>query len=202
MHRTLRLSLLCVALALAACASAPVTRVVLPSPDMPAANADPAPGITVQVREVRLPGYLDGFPVVVNRSGETLVVADKTEWGERPSQGATRVLRDALSQRLGDTAVLVPGDRRVADAELQVEFLALDPMAGHLVLDARWSLACRERRADHGGRNRLQVPVDGATPEAVAQATTRALVQFADLLAPQVRCTAPAAATASRTRSA
>jgi uncharacterized lipoprotein YmbA len=53
------------------------------------------------------PDYLDGLPVVTGRDGHVLVVADRTEWAERPSQGISRVLRDALAQRLGSSRVLI-----------------------------------------------------------------------------------------------
>jgi hypothetical protein len=97
----------------------------------------------VRLRHVHVPDYLDGFPVVTARDGHVLVVADRTEWAERPSEGVSRVLRDALAQRLGSSRVLIAGDGRRADADLSVELLALDPARDALTLDARWSFACR-----------------------------------------------------------
>ena len=49
-------------LALAGCASAPVTRVVLPQPPGPARELHPEPGLTIRLRQVSLPGYLEDYP--------------------------------------------------------------------------------------------------------------------------------------------
>jgi uncharacterized lipoprotein YmbA len=175
-------------LAIGACASAPVALVALPS--APAAPQDSTPsagtsgaGATVLVREVSLPAYLDSFPVVLTRTGSALVVSRDTEWAERPSLGATRVLRDALSERLGAARVLITGEGRIPDADLSVEFLALDPQRGTLHLDARWSFSCTVGRNGRAGRTQLQVPMAGATPQAVADSTSEALARLADVLA-------------------
>jgi uncharacterized lipoprotein YmbA len=119
-----------------------------------------------------------------------LVVADRTEWAERPSEGVSRVLRDALAQRLGSSRVLIAGDGRRADADLSVELLALDPARDALTLDARWSLACRASGPSHGGRTALRVAMSAATPQAVATATSEALSRLADALVAELRCDA------------
>jgi uncharacterized lipoprotein YmbA len=169
-------------IAVSGCATAPPALIALPP--APAAHAASAgAGATVLVREVSLPAYLDGFPVVVGRRGSDLVVSRNTEWAERPSLGATRVLRDALSERLGASRVLISGDGRIPDADLSVEFLALDPLPGRLHLDARWSFSCTAGRAGHASRTELDVAMDAATPEATAAATSRALARLADVLA-------------------
>ena len=169
------------ALAIAACASAPVALVALPS--APASGGrTPGPGASVLLREVTVPGYLDSFPVVVGRDGAALVVSKDTEWAERPSAGVARVLRDALSQRLDASRVLVAGERRIPDVDLTVEFLALDPQRTALHLDARWHFSCTATRASRAGRTQIDVPLPSATPGAVAAATTAALAGFAEAL--------------------
>jgi len=170
------------ALAITACASAPVALVALPS--APASQTNTAiAGATVLVREVSLPAYLDGFPVVLKRTGSALAVSRDTEWAERPSTGATRVLRDALSQRLGAERVLITGEGRIPDADLTVEFLALDPQPRTLRLDARWSFSCTVGRNGRAGRTQLEVSMAGTTPQAVADSTSEALARLADVLA-------------------
>ena len=74
------------------------------------------------LRRVTVPGYLDTFAVVVDRKANALVVSDDAEWAERLRDAVTRNLRDALSQRLGSSRVLLRGEHRVADAELTIEF--------------------------------------------------------------------------------
>jgi uncharacterized lipoprotein YmbA len=170
-------------LMLAACASAPPTLIVLPAA-APSASPAPAAGPTILLRRVSVPGHLDGFPVVTGRRGETLIVSADAEWAERLSDSAGRVLRDALSQRLGAGRVLIEGDGRIPDADLTIEFLALDPMNGRLALDARWSIvAATGERTNHSGRTALDVPLASANASAVAAATALALGELAAVLA-------------------
>lgn len=170
------------ALVAAACASRPVALVALPSAPAPTERF-PGPGTSVLLRDVALPGYLETFPVVVRRDESVLVVSTDTEWAERPSQGVSRVLRDALSQRLDPSRVVIEGDGRIPDADLTVEFLALEPRGQTLHLEARWLFACTATRASRGDRIRLEVPMAARTPAAVAAATTESLARFADVLA-------------------
>jgi len=179
------------AMALAACASSPVTLVALPPPAESAPVAAPGTPDRVLLREVTLPQYLDSFPVVVGRRGNLLLMSGNTEWAEPLPVAATRVLRDALSQRLGPSRMLLAGERRPAEAELALEFMALDPGDSGLNLDARWHLSCRAAgRSYRGGRIRLQAALESATPEAVASATTDALARLAAALAEVLQCDA------------
>lgn len=181
---TTRALVLAVVLLLSACASTPPALIALPAAPQPGATPRAEPGPTILLRRVTVPGYLDGFAVVTGRQGETLVVAPGQEWAERLSDGAARVLRDALSRRLGAQRVLIEGDGRIPDADLTVELLALDPRADKLMLDSRWSfVASRQKRVHHSGRTQLDVPLNGADAAAVAAATARALGELADVLA-------------------
>jgi uncharacterized lipoprotein YmbA len=177
--------------AIAACASAPATLVTLPAPPPPEANRAVAQssGTTVLLRPVVLPGYLDSYPVVTGRTGSTLIVSKDTEWAEPLRDAVARVLRDALSRRLGASRVLIAGDGRIPDADLSTEFLALDPQQSTLRLDAKWAFSCSAaHRRSHAGRTVLEVPIDGTTPAAVAAATAQALGRLADVLATQAEC--------------
>lgn len=177
--------------AIAACASAPATLVTLPAPPNPEAHQAGGrnAGTTILLRPVVLPAYLDNFPVVVGRTGNTLIVANDTEWAEPLRDAAARVLRDALSRRLGASRVLIAGDGRLPDADLSIEFLALDPRQEMLRLDAAWSFSCTGRdRRGRAGRTSLEAPLARPTPEAVASATAEALGRLADVLAAQAEC--------------
>ena len=156
--------------------------------DPPGARQAPDAAVTVRLRQVRVADYLDGFAVVIGRDSHVLVVADRTEWAERPSQGVSRVLRDALSQRLGSSRVLIAGDGRRADADLSVELLGLDPARNALTLDAGWSFVCRATGQGHGGRTAVRVEMSAATPQGVAAATSVALSRLADALVAELRC--------------
>jgi uncharacterized lipoprotein YmbA len=138
----------------------------------------------VLLRRIIVPAYLDGWRVVVGRQSNRLILDEKAEWAERLSDGAARVVRDAMAQRLGPTSVLIEGDGRIPDADLTVELLALDPQAdGQLRLDARWTfLRNAGERASHTGRTQLSVPLDSVTAQAVVAATAEALGQLAEAL--------------------
>jgi len=188
MHRLSWLSTAVITFALAACASSPPTLIALPAATGPEARQTPDTAATVRLRPVHVPDYLDGLAVVIGRDNHVLVVADRTEWAERPSQGVSRVLRDALSQRLGSSRVLIAGDGRRADATLSIELLALDPARDALTLDAGWSFVCRSTGQSQGGRTAVRVEMSAATPQGVAAATSVALSQLADALVAELRC--------------
>ncbi|MGZ8229959.1 MAG: PqiC family protein [Burkholderiales bacterium] len=193
-------ALVITALALTGCASSPVTLVVLPSPPSAARTADENVGPSILVRRASVPGYLDSFLIVLGRADGALVVSSSAEWAERLSDAVTRILRDALSQRLGAERVLIARDGRIPDADLRVEFLSLDPAGGTLNLDARWFFTCAVRAQSSGGRTHVEVPLARATPGAVAHATTTALTRFADELATHVPCAAQSPRDVSRNR--
>jgi uncharacterized lipoprotein YmbA len=136
-----------------------------------------------------MPGYLDDYPVVIGRSGNTLTVSKDTEWAERFPDGVGRVLRDALSRDLGTSRVLIAGDGRIPDADLSVEFLALDPQQGALRLDAKWTFSCTapDQRGS-ADRTVVEVPLAESSATAVATATSEALGRLAGVLAAQAEC--------------
>ena len=135
MKRTCHLAAALLALLLAACASTPPALVALPSyagatrplNDGPLNDNSP---MSLSLRPVILPGYLDTYAVVLDRSANTLRVAQDSEWAERLRDAVTRTLRDMLSQRLGSPRVLMRGEHRAADADLTIEFLRLDRLTG------------------------------------------------------------------------
>jgi len=197
MSRIPYISVAWLALTVGGCASKPVSLVALPPAPPPAMerNADASASSRILLRPPVLPGYLDAYPVVVGREGNTLVVSGKTEWAEPLREGVARDLRDALSQRLGASRVLIAGDGSIPDADLNVEFVALDPQQRALRLDAKWSFSCIARdRKSSAGRTVLEVPLESATAPAVASATANALGRLADVLATQPQCSGGALA--------
>jgi uncharacterized lipoprotein YmbA len=192
-QRTPRLGIALLAATIAACASSPPTLVALPvpSPLERHQKVEPASGATILLRPVVLPGYLENYPVVIARSGSTLIVSNDTEWAEPLRDAVARALRAALSERLGPSRVLIDGDGRIPDADLSVEFLALDPQRGVLRLDARWTFSCTARKSrGRADRTFLEVPLGDASPAGIATATAEALGRFADVLAAQAPCLA------------
>jgi uncharacterized protein len=177
------------ALTLAACASAPVALVALPPAPAAPTQRTQSGQTTILLRQVVVPGYLDAYPVIIGRDGNTLIVSHRMEWAEPLADAVARVLRDALSQRMSAARVLIAGDGHIPDADLSVEFLALDPQHGALRLDAKWSFACTVRdRTIHAGRTAFEIPLEAATAPAVATATAEALGRLADVLTVQADC--------------
>jgi hypothetical protein len=76
---------------------------------------------------------------------------------------------------------------RIPDADLTVEFLALDPSEGAVRLDAKWTFSCTAPGgASRSGRTSVQVPLEAATASSIAAAT--GLGGLADALATQAEC--------------
>ena len=197
MSRIPYISVAWLALTVGGCASKPVSLVALPPAPPPAMerNADASASSRILLRPPVLPGYLDAYPVVVGREGNTLVVSRNTEWAEPLREGVARDLRDALSQRLGTSRMLIAGDGSIPDADLNVEFVALDPQRGALRLDAKWSFSCIARdHQSNAGRTVLEVPLESGTAPAVASAPADALGRLADVLATHAQCSGDALA--------
>lgn len=191
-------------LLLGACASDPPALVALPSaPAVSQAAANPA---TLLLRPVTIPGYLDNLNVVTSRQGGSITQDQDTEWAERLGDGTSRVLAGALSARLGPGNLLIEGEGRIPDADLNVEITRMDPLPdGQLVLEARWTLVgSMGDRPVRAGTESITVPFSPRTPAAIADATSQALGQLADRLVraaetfPRMTQTAPATASLGR----
>ena len=193
MKRIPRIGVALHAATIAACASSPPTLVALPAPSPREGHqtVGPTSEASILLRPVVLPGYLDNYPVLITRSGNTLILSKDTEWAEPLRDAVARALRASLSQRVGPSRVLIDGDGRLPDADLSVEFLALDPQQGVLRLDARWTFSCTARKSrGRADRTSLEVPLADASPAGIASATAEALGRFADVLAAQAPCLA------------
>lgn len=179
--------LLYLALLLGGCASTPPELIALPPAPATAASI-PASATSVLLRPVVVPGYLDNFPVVIERDGSRVEIAENTEWAERLTDGVSRVLRDALAQRLAPEQLLIAGDGRVPDADLSVELLRMDPQAdGRVLLEARWNLVGSQGAGTtRAGYARLEAGPAGPEPADIARATSAALGLLADELALQI----------------
>ncbi len=175
-------------LGLAACVSMPVSRITLPPPTPPDQIEDAATRPALLLRSVSLPSYLDGDRIVVESDGTRTRRAQGAAWAGRLADGVKHTLRDALAQRLGAAHVRAADDDVAAEAELSVDFLALDPTRGAVHLDAVWLMTCRASGGGVLGRVWLDVPLAAQTPKAIAAATSEALSELADELAPTLQC--------------
>jgi uncharacterized lipoprotein YmbA len=175
-------------LGIAACASVAVSHVTLPPPAPAALIEDAATSPSLRLRAVSLPPYLEGDRMVLENEGTRMRRAERAAWAGSLAAGVKRTLRDALAQRLGAARVRAERDERAAEAELSVDFVALDPAHDRLQLDAIWLMTCHGTGGGVLGRVWLEVPLDRQTPKAIAAATSEALSELADELAPLLHC--------------
>ncbi|MBE9606909.1 membrane integrity-associated transporter subunit PqiC [Acetobacteraceae bacterium H6797] len=142
---------------------------------------------SVELRRVGLARYLDRSEVVRAGSGAQLEIGGDNRWAEPLGDMVTRLLAEALTQRLPGTAVFAEQGAISADplaiAEVQITRFEADK-AGNVSLTAQLAV----RRA---GTGRLPVtrafdrrlPSGGAAMEAVAGTMSKALAMLADDLA-------------------
>jgi uncharacterized lipoprotein YmbA len=95
----------------------------------------------VELRPVRIPGYLDNKDIVVRRAGGHLMVSKDARWGERLSLGVTRAVSTSLSARLPRLAVMTtPGlERSRWRVLIDIDAFGVQS-AGQCVLAGRWSV--------------------------------------------------------------
>jgi len=128
---------------LAACSSAPATRLytLAAVAEVPAAKPQPAgKPLTLVVTDVRLPQYLDRSQIVTRGGDHRLRIAEFDQWGGNLRDEMMRVLAENLGR-------LLPGSRVIAapsPVPLQPDYrLALDLHRFELDADGRVRLAGR-----------------------------------------------------------
>lgn len=178
---TRRTLLLC--LALAACAT--------PEPDYYRLAAPPGPSfstgdVTVELRRIGLPGYLDRPEIVRAAPEGRLDVLGGARWAEPLDRMIGRAVTGALMQRLPSATLALEGSALSIQADLFLEmevrrFEATD--RGTVEFEAQIGLL----RADGDGRAirvvQSSVPLDGTDVQAQVAAMSHALGRAADEIA-------------------
>lgn len=140
---TLRVAAIAILVLLGACASAPATRYYVLSPTAALPIAGAAAPVSVLVRDVALPQYLDRAQIVVRGSGHRLEMIENELWAGNLSQDMTGVLVENLgrllaSERIAASAAFLHGK---PEYRVEVEVLRFERGAdGRVALEARWSL--------------------------------------------------------------
>jgi uncharacterized protein len=183
MPPTRRRSLLLL-LAFAGCRSANpnlYSLVVPPGPTLPGGPK------LVALREVSLAGYLDRQQIVRSSEDYRLTVSENDWWGEPLGGLLTRVLAEALAQRLPRSSVVAADTaiRVMPDATVEIGIQRLDAnRAGAVVLAAQIAVGFREgRRTPLVRPFTTAVPQDGADTRAHAAAASVAVGRLADAAA-------------------
>jgi uncharacterized lipoprotein YmbA len=132
----------CMLALLAGCASDPVTRYYVLSAVAPAQAAGASP-VSVVIKDVRLPQYLERVQIVTRGSENRLLMADYELWAGDLRQDMTRVLAENLTRLLAtDRVVAAPHTLKLQpDVRVELEVLRFERDAGGKVeLTARWWL--------------------------------------------------------------
>lgn len=174
-----------VTLAVAGCASRPVSFYTLGAPAVervlpPADNATP----TVSVGRVTLPDYLDTQDMML-RDGNRIVRSQNGRWASRLSQGATDLLAAKLGQAWPHTFVTSQPQSGTAETRLSITISRLDiTRDGHGALDADWTITpSDEHRPVLRGRAGFNAAGNVATDSDNATLTENLLDQLASRIA-------------------
>lgn len=132
------------------CSSAPATRfyVLAPVAQTPLAKTQAAPDraaapVTLVIKDLRLPQYLDRTQIVTRSDNHRLQMSEFEQWGGNLREDMTRVLAENLGQLLeSDRVIAAPyAVRSTPDYRLELEVLRFERDAGGRVrLSARWWL--------------------------------------------------------------
>lgn len=164
-------------LMLSACGSSPPTRYHTLAAESPHQDAGAAPGSTLRVGEVNLPGTLDRGALVTRASPTRLVLSQQDRWAAPLDQMMQHVLTDDLTSRLPPGQVLaandpsVPGTRTIT---LSVRQFIADSQ-GKVTLDADWTLQGSAPRHET-----VTAQASSADPDPVVTAMSQALAELAD----------------------
>jgi uncharacterized protein len=171
-------------LALAGCRS---TNPALYSLAVPPGPTLPGGPKVVALREVSLAGYLDRQQIVRSSEDYRLTVSENDWWGEPLGGLLTRVLAEALAQRLPRSSVVAADTaiRVMPDATVEIGIQRLDAnRAGAVVLAAQIAVGFREgRRTPLVRPFTTAVPQDGADTRAHVAAASVAVGRLADAAA-------------------
>lgn len=179
---TLRQIACLAALVLAGC-SGPATQILLP-PVQSDMRVRPIVQ-SLEVRDVALPRYAASDEILLLTAG-ALDPARNAIWADTPETALTAALADALATITGARVATEPwpfADPPAATLSVRITRLTAAPGAG-LDLVGSYAIApVASGLSDRSGRFAVSVPVSGDTPQAVADAQSRALAELAETVA-------------------
>ena len=169
------------ALTLAGCAGSAPTRFYVLTPAAGVEKSNPAvpskAGVTVGVRRVALPAYLDRPQIVTRVGGSQLALAEFDRWASPLGDEFPRVLAENLGALIpSDQVIVFPWARSAqVDYEVSVEVTQFDGrLGGECSLVARWNIYGREKKAVLAtGKSSLSEATAGGDYDAMAAAQSR-----------------------------
>jgi uncharacterized lipoprotein YmbA len=189
------LSVVVVAVSLAACGHSGQTRFFTLDPVAP---AQPVGAISmrppIRLRRVTIPPALDRVELVREVAPGEVKISDFEHWAAPLGQTAVQVLAQDLAARLPAGALIPPAAPLPPGGfDVDVDILAFNVAGGQAVMQASWSEITRPSAAPKGGQApppssstrlvELTAPVDASGGLAEAQGLSRLLGELADRMA-------------------
>ena len=153
----------------------------------PAGEAGAEPAVTVRVKPVDVPAYLNDRPLAVRRGGNEIHYLEPMQWGEPLDQGLARNIRLGLGSIPGITVLsrYDAGDKW--DYDLKVRVSACEGSEDRSVrFSLEWVLEpgpnspLPRRTGSFAGKD---LTWDGRAPESLVAALSRGVTQFCESMA-------------------
>ena len=161
---------------------------------LPASGA--APGSSLGVLDVRLPGHLERPQLIVWRAPNEVRVDEYTRWAEPVTDAVARVLTENLAALLPEHLVVrypwPASTKLIARIGVEIETFAPQPN-GEVLLEGRWGVLTPDveralvQRPFRLRRGPLVPGPQGADPGQSVQAMSELLADLAREIAPAVR---------------
>jgi len=166
----------------------------------PASSA--APGVTVGVGPVVIPGYLNRAQIVTRSGSDEVEISTYHRWAEPLENGIAQVLANDLAAQVGSERILVfpwrGGVARALDYQVAVAILRFEGVPGGQVrLDARWRLVGRDGQELALKRSTMSEPVSGSSYQSLVTEMNRLLRALAREIGDEILARAGARASGS-----
>ncbi|MGR9099837.1 MAG: PqiC family protein [Gammaproteobacteria bacterium] len=155
----------------------------LPAAEPPSKSL--ADNITIRLRPLKLPGYLDRPQIVIRRNQYRLVLDEYHRWGESLADNFSRVFAENLSVRISPAKVerFAAYPRGAVDFQVSIDILRfeLQEPQGAVIMNAGWKLLDgRGRPLTPLHQEKIEVPVEGSGHAAIIQSHSLAVSHLAD----------------------
>ncbi|QDY70106.1 PqiC family protein [Qingshengfaniella alkalisoli] len=186
-RKTLRFSLLALPVALAACGTPNISQYTISAP-MPQARV-PARVSSIEVRDVSIPRYAAADEIAVLEPDGAIRAIKDTSWADDPQRAVTMALARDLGAITGARVAAEPwpfGELPSAQLTVRVDHM-LAGLDGNLRMTGQYIVApVAVQMTDRSDRFDITIPVEEATPVAVARAQGKAVTQLAEIIARKI----------------
>jgi uncharacterized lipoprotein YmbA len=143
--------------------------------------------ITVFVKPVKFPEYLDRPQMIIRENEYKLQFSENHRWAEPLKDNFTQVFIENLNTRLAPGNAIMYSELHglKPDTQLSIEVLRMDVDTNYqAVLRVKWTLLTEKNgRRIKRLRNEYNIPVEDKSYESAVEAQSKAIAQFADQVA-------------------